>query len=87
MNLSEASTNAEIDILDVVSLTEEASAENITSGTEGTVVDVLPGGAFEVEFTDSFGNTVFEGAFLRNQLRLVYSAVEERGAETVSSTV
>lgn len=70
---------SEIGLLDVVALREELNDAKIPAGTEGTVVEVLSSGAFEVEFTDTFGNTVYEGAVKSGQLRLVYSAVHERG--------
>ena len=78
---------SEIDLLDVVALQEELNDAKIPAGAEGTVVEVLSSGAFEVEFTDSFGNTVYEGAVKPEQLRLVYSAVRERGATEAASEV
>ena len=87
MNQSEPSKTVKIDLLDVVAITKEITAANIPAGAEGTVVEVLSTGAFEVEFTDSFGNTIYEGAVRPDHLRLVYSAVRERGTAEATSGV
>ncbi len=46
-----------IELLDVVALTEDLPARGLVRGQVGTVVEVFPGGAFEVEFCDNDGRT------------------------------
>jgi len=49
--------NQEIQILDVVALTEDIPDRNLVRGQVGTVVEAHGPGAFEVEFTDNEGKT------------------------------
>ena len=49
--------NTTIKLLDVVALLEDLPAHNLLRGHVGTVVELLPGGALEVEFADDQGRT------------------------------
>ena len=49
--------NPEIDLLDVVALTEDIPDRSLLRGQVGTVVEVLGSGMFEVEFVDNDGRT------------------------------
>ena len=59
------STEKEIALgqFDVVALKRELHRTDITesfkAGTQGTIVDILPSGVYEIEFSDSFGNTEY----------------------------
>lgn len=44
-----------IGLLDVVALTEDVPARGLVRGQVGTVVEVLAGGHYEVEFSDDAG--------------------------------
>ena len=46
-----------IELLDVVALTEDWAARGLLRGQVGTVVEVLAPGVFEVEFSDDDGRT------------------------------
>jgi hypothetical protein len=50
--------NGAVKLLDVVALLEERPDEGLASGQVGTVVEVYPPDAFEVEFLDSEGHTI-----------------------------
>jgi hypothetical protein len=50
--------NGAVKLLDVVALLEERPGEGLASGQVGTVVEVYPPDAFEVEFLDSEGHTI-----------------------------
>ena len=60
-------------LLDVVTLTEDLSEQNLWRGQVGTIVDILAEGqAFEVEFSDRNGR-VYESLGLRpNQIMQLY---------------
>lgn len=49
--------NPEIDLLDVVALTEDIPDRSLLRGQVGTVVEVLGSGMFKVEFVDNDGRT------------------------------
>ena len=46
-----------MEILDVVALTEDLPDHGLYRGQVGTVVEILPPDAFEVEFSDEDGRT------------------------------
>ena len=50
--------NGAVKLLDVVALLEERPGERLASGQVGTIVEVYPPDAFEVEFLDSEGHTI-----------------------------
>lgn len=47
----------EIQVLDVVALTEDIADRGLLRGQVGTVVESLDAGVFEVEFVDNDGKT------------------------------
>jgi len=49
--------NPEIQILDVVALTEDIPERSLVRGQVGTVIEAHGRGTFEVEFTDNEGKT------------------------------
>lgn len=49
--------NPEIQVLDVVALTEDIPDRGLVRGQVGTVVEEHGSGTFEVEFTDNEGKT------------------------------
>jgi uncharacterized protein YodC (DUF2158 family) len=49
-------------------LRQDVPESNLRSGQTGTIVEHLTSGAYEVEFTDSFGNTLESRAFFEDQL-------------------
>jgi hypothetical protein len=52
----------------VIVLRQDVPESNLRSGQTGTIVEHLSSGAYEVEFTDSFGNTLESRAFFEDQL-------------------
>ena len=50
--------NGSAKLLDTVALLEDRPEDGLVSGQVGTVVEVYPAGAFEVEFLDSQGRTI-----------------------------
>jgi hypothetical protein len=51
-----------IRLLDVVALTADRPEKRLIRGQVGTVVELLSGGAYEVEFSDDDGRTYAEAA-------------------------
>ena len=64
-----ADVKSEIQLLDVVALTEAFGS--LAKGSLGTVVEVLSDDAFEVEFIDDLGRTLAIEALRRDCLRKV----------------
>lgn len=58
----------ELALLTVVALRSSMPGTSLQAGQTGTIVEHLSSGAYEVEFTDSFGNTLESRAFLPDQL-------------------
>jgi hypothetical protein len=52
----------------VVALRDAVPGTNLQVGQTGTIVEHLSSGAYEVEFTDSFGNTLESRTFFPEQL-------------------
>ena len=55
----------------VVALREDVVGTSLRAGQTGTIVEHLTSGAYEVEFTDSFGNTLESRAFFEDHLTLI----------------
>ena len=60
--------NHEIQLLDVVALTEDLPDRGLLRGQVGTVVETLAPGVFEVEFSDDNGRTYAMLALRAEQL-------------------
>ena len=52
-----------LNVLDVVALIEDVPALKLLRGQVGTVVELFPDGAAEVEFADENGRTFAQAAF------------------------
>jgi hypothetical protein len=63
--------NSEIDVLDVVALTEDLSDRNLYRGQVGTVVEALAPDVFEVEFSDDEGRVYASIALNASQLLIL----------------
>lgn len=63
---------AEIQLLDVVALTDDLPDKNLVRGQVGTVVDRLAHGVFEVEFSDDDGRAYAQLALRDNQLMVLH---------------
>ncbi len=61
-----------IQLLDVVALTEELPQRGLRRGQVGTVVEVLPPDAFEVEFCDNEGRTYATLALRADQIMVLH---------------
>ena len=59
-------------LLDVVALTEDLPARGLQRGQVGTVVEVLAGDAYEVEFSDNQGRTYATLALRADQLMVLH---------------
>ena len=59
-------------LLDVVALLTDAPEHHLVRGQVGTVVEVLPGGACEVEFIDNDGRTYATLAVRGDQLLVLH---------------
>lgn len=55
--MSDKRVNGEIQLLDVVALTDDLPEYNLWRGEIGAVVECYPGGAYEVEFVAKDGYT------------------------------
>ena len=64
--------NHEIELLDVVALTEDSPHHQLTRGQVGTVVEVLEPALFEVEFSDDQGRTYAIASLHSDQLMLLH---------------
>ncbi len=62
----------QIELLDVVALTEELPAYGLARGQVGTVVEVLAPGVYEVEFSDDDGQMYAELALRSQQLLVLH---------------
>ena len=82
--MSTTSTEKEIAFgqFDVVALKQELHRTDITesfkSGTQGTIVDILPGGVYEIEFSDSFGNTEYIAYLEATEVELKWSYTTDK---------
>ena len=63
--------NSEIDILDVVALTEDLPDRDLYRGQVGTVVEALAPDIFEVEFSDDEGRAYAALALNASQLLIL----------------
>ena len=59
-------------LLDVVALTEELPERGLRRGQVGTVVEVLGGDAYEVEFSDNDGRTYAILALRTDQVMVLH---------------
>ena len=64
--------NHSIQLLDVVALTEDLPARNLSRGQVGTVVELLDESVFEVEFSDNQGRTYALLAVPEAKLMVLY---------------
>lgn len=64
--------NQEIQLLDVVALTDDIPAHNLQRGQVGTVVELLGPDIYEVEFVDNDGRTYATLALKSNQLLVLH---------------
>ena len=62
----------EIQLLDVVALTEDRPEQGPKRGQVGTVVELLGPGVFEVEFSDDEGRTYATSSLRANQLLVLH---------------
>jgi hypothetical protein len=67
----------EIQLLDVVALTEDLPDRKLRRGQVGTVVETLAEGVYEVEFSDTDGHTYASLALRAEQLMVLHYAPEE----------
>ena len=66
-----------VDILNVVALTEDLPEHGLSRGQVGTVVETLKAGVFEVEFSDDEGRAYASVALRADQLLILhYEPVE-----------
>ncbi len=69
-----------VDILDVVALTEDLPERGLYSGQVGTIVEVLEPGVFEVEFSDDEGCAYASIALKAEQLLVLHYEPIEAGS-------
>lgn len=60
--------DSDMNLLDVVALTEDLPERGLLRGQVGTIVEVLAPGVFEVEFADNHGRTYAELAIPEGKL-------------------
>ena len=61
-----------IRLLDVVALTVDRPEKRLIRGQVGIVVEVLGGGAYDVEFSDDDGRTYAQAALPAEQLMVLH---------------
>jgi len=64
--------NNEINLMDVVAVTDDLPEHGLVRGQVGTVVEVLAPGVYDVEFSDDTGKTYAMVTFHREQLMLLH---------------
>ena len=64
--------NQNIQLLNVVALTEDVQAKNLRRGQVGTVVETLAPDVFEVEFSDDEGRTYATLSARSDQLMVLH---------------
>lgn len=64
----------QINLLDVVALTEALPDKGLTRGQVGTVVEILAPEVFEVEFSDEAGRTYAMAALRADQIMVLHYA-------------
>lgn len=64
--------NNDIELLDVVALTEDLLERGLRRGQVGTIVEVLRPGVYEVEFSDNEGRTYAQLAIPAQQLLVLH---------------
>ena len=68
----EPTEEGKIKLLDVVALTQDVPEHNLTRGEVGTVIEILSNGeAYEVEFSNAYGQMYKCLSFLASQLRVL----------------
>lgn len=67
-------------LLDVVALTEDMPEKHLQRGQEGTIVEILASGVFEVEFCDLDGRTYATAAIPENKLLVLHHQPVEMAA-------
>ena len=68
----EPTEEGKIKLLDVVALTQDVPEHNLKRGDIGTVVEILSNGeAYEVEFSNAYGQMSKCVSFLASQLRVI----------------
>lgn len=68
----EPTEKGKIKLLDVVELTQDIPEHNLKHGAVGTVVEILANGeAYEVEFSNAYGQMFKCLSFLASQLRVI----------------
>ena len=70
----------DVDILDVVALTEDLPERGLHRGQVGTVVESLEPGVFEVEFSDDEGRAYASVALKAKQLLVLRYEPAEAGS-------
>jgi len=66
-----------IELLDVVALTEDVDSEGLRRGEVGTVVEQWKDGVFEVEFSDDTGKTYAFAALRPEQMMKLHFRKDE----------
>ncbi len=64
--------SSEIQLLDVVALTDDLTERALRRGQVGTVVEILAPGVFEVEFSDDEGRAYAMVALRAEQLMVLH---------------
>lgn len=64
--------NDDIELLDVVALTEVLPERGLRRGQVGTIVEILTPGVYEVEFSDNEGRTYAQLAIPARQLLVLH---------------
>ena len=64
--------NGAVKLLDVVALLEDRPQDSLASGQVGTVVEIYPPDAFEVEFLDSEGHTIALAPLKRSEFLVLH---------------
>jgi hypothetical protein len=62
----------DVQLLDVVALTDDVPDRGLRRGQVGTVVEILAPGVFEVEFSDDQGRTYTTLALRSDQLMVLH---------------
>lgn len=66
--------NTELQLLDVVALTEDLPDQQLLRGQVGTIVELLAPEVYEVEFSDNDGRTYATCALRADQLMVLHYA-------------
>ncbi|MEQ8156998.1 MAG: DUF4926 domain-containing protein [Clostridiaceae bacterium] len=63
-----------MELYDAIALKDDLPEYGLVKGRQGTILEVFDEKYVEVEFCDNVGRTIYLGAFLKDNLELIWSS-------------